>query len=158
MYLWWEEGAVRRSDCVVHSISWMGRVPDSVQSDGEGWEIDENQYYTQGWLATGNANGMIGVTFTETGNSSNAFDTPNRTNFNLRGHRHEVSKFFSFISRLYHIFYGTPTSIMYIHVNLDQLGIIEYACLLLVFFLPNLVSFRFALLSIIPILGTARKK
>ena len=44
----------------------------------------------QGWLATGNSKGVVGITFTSS--KPDDPDEPVRTNFYLRGHRSEVSR------------------------------------------------------------------
>ncbi|XP_049794830.1 tubby-related protein 4 [Schistocerca nitens] len=55
----------------------------------EGWKLNRTNYYQEGWLATGNVRGIVGVTFT-TSHCKKAGDFPLRTNYNLRGHRSEV--------------------------------------------------------------------
>ena len=66
----------------------MGKVPD-VLTDDEGWKLNRLNYYQEGWLATGSARGIVGVTFTAC-HCKKMFEGPPRTNFNLRGHRNEV--------------------------------------------------------------------
>jgi hypothetical protein len=69
----------------------MGKVPDSLlpgDTNG-GWKLNRGQYYSEGWLASGNAKGIVGATFTAS--HCRKYDPPNRSNFNLRGHRSEVS-------------------------------------------------------------------
>lgn len=60
----------------------------------EGWKLNRNHYYQSGWLATGNVRGIVGVSYTTSHwrrcNSAN--DVPARSNYNLRGHRSQVSK------------------------------------------------------------------
>ena len=64
----------------------------------EGWKLNRNHYYQEGWLSTANLRGVVGVTYTTShcGNSegSTQLVPPLRTNYNLRGHRAEVSLFF----------------------------------------------------------------
>ncbi|KAJ8937377.1 hypothetical protein NQ314_011925, partial [Rhamnusium bicolor] len=55
----------------------------------EGWKLNRTNYYQEGWLATGNVRGIVGVTFT-TSHCKKNVDFPLRTNYNLRGHRSEV--------------------------------------------------------------------
>lgn len=55
----------------------------------EGWKLNRTNYYQEGWLATGNIRGIVGVTFT-TSHCKKNVDYPLRTNYNLRGHRSEV--------------------------------------------------------------------
>ena len=60
-----------------------------VQEDG--WKLSRNNYYQEGWLATPNVRGVVGVTFTTSFcGGQQAADIPARTNYNLRGHRSEV--------------------------------------------------------------------
>lgn len=66
----------------------MGKVPDTLP-DEEGWKLNRTQYYQEGWLAGGNSKGVVGVTFTTS--HCKKYDPPARSNFNLRGHRSEVS-------------------------------------------------------------------
>lgn len=47
------------------------------------------RYYEEGWLATGNGRGVVGVTFTSS-HCRRDRPTPQRVNFNLRGHNSEV--------------------------------------------------------------------
>ena len=85
----------------------------------EGWKLNRALYYQEGWLATANMKGVVGVTFTTShcneeeglagagateaagGAAISApmaqppppgsyFEPPSRTNYNLRGHRSEV--------------------------------------------------------------------
>uniref|UniRef100_A0A182UNV5 SOCS box domain-containing protein n=1 Tax=Anopheles merus TaxID=30066 RepID=A0A182UNV5_ANOME len=55
----------------------------------EGWKLNRTNYYQEGWLATGNVRGIVGVTFT-TSHCKKNVDYPLRTNYNLRGHRSDV--------------------------------------------------------------------
>lgn len=57
------------------------------------------RYYEEGWLATGNGRGVVGVTFTSS-HCRRDRNTPQRINFNLRGHNSEVSKSCVMIQRL----------------------------------------------------------
>lgn len=56
----------------------------------EGWKLNRNNYYQEGWLATGNVRGVVGVTFTSS-HARRPHELPLRTNYNLRGHRSDVS-------------------------------------------------------------------
>ena len=107
-------------DCPIVTLSWMGKVPDVSIGKEEGWKLNRHQYYTDGWLASGNIRGIIGCTFTTcscrnacntgcAGSSSSSYNStacgmngsshhapvdsniPLRTNYNLRGHRSEVT-------------------------------------------------------------------
>ena len=64
-----------------HLLSWQE----------EGWKLNRVLYYQEGWLATGNARGIVGVTYSTSHNKKTS-DIPPRTNYNLRGHRAEVSQ------------------------------------------------------------------
>ncbi|XP_078261253.1 tubby-related protein 4a [Rhinoraja longicauda] len=80
-----EQGPVVCSDSNILCLSWKGRVPKSEKEK----PVCRRRCYEEGWLATGNGRGVVGVTFTasrcrrERGN-------PQRINFNLRGHNSEV--------------------------------------------------------------------
>lgn len=63
-----------------------------INSQDEGWKLNRTNYYQEGWLATGNVRGIVGVTFTSSHCRKNA-EVPLRTNYNLRGHRSDVSNF-----------------------------------------------------------------
>ncbi|XP_050293804.1 tubby-related protein 4 isoform X2 [Anthonomus grandis grandis] len=88
MHLHFERTVNAKSDCPILSLTWMGKVPDELPED-EGWKLNRNNYYQEGWLATGNVRGIVGVTFT-TSHCKKNVDYPLRTNYNLRGHRSEV--------------------------------------------------------------------
>lgn len=90
MFLHFEQNISSRTECTIHSLSWMGKVPDSLLpgDTSRGWKLNRSQYYSEGWLASGNAKGIVGVTFTAS--HCRKYEPPNRSNFNLRGHRSEV--------------------------------------------------------------------
>ena len=46
MHVHVEERGVRRSDCTVETLSWMGKVPDTLP-DGEGWKLNRATYYQE---------------------------------------------------------------------------------------------------------------
>lgn len=58
----------------------------------DGWKLNRTNYYQEGWLATGNVRGIVGVTFT-TSHCRKNVEYPLRTNYNLRGHRSDVSTY-----------------------------------------------------------------
>ncbi|XP_046475205.1 tubby-related protein 4 isoform X2 [Neodiprion pinetum] len=89
MHLHFEKNNNAKCDCNILSLSWMGKVPDELPED-EGWKLNRTNYYQEGWLATGNARGLVGVTFTTSHCRTRAAELPLRTNYNLRGHRSEV--------------------------------------------------------------------
>ncbi|XP_063237864.1 tubby-related protein 4 [Bacillus rossius redtenbacheri] len=88
MHLHFERNSNCKCDCAVLSLTWMGKVPEELPED-EGWKLNRTHYYQEGWLATGNVRGIVGVTFT-TSHCKRGADSPLRTNYNLRGHRSEV--------------------------------------------------------------------
>ncbi|XP_014676795.1 PREDICTED: tubby-related protein 4-like [Priapulus caudatus] len=90
MHLYFEKNEHARSDCSVLSLSWMGKVPDDSPDDS-GWKLDRSNYYQEGWLASGNVRGVVGVTFTAC-HCRAPLDPPPRMNFNLRGHRSEMCR------------------------------------------------------------------
>lgn len=98
MYAFVEEPSRTHCGSSVQSLSWMGKAPEGQPESGTAWRLSENSYYDEGWLASGNSRGVVGVTMTgcrSTQNSSS--DVPLRTNFNLRGHRSEVGISFHFL-------------------------------------------------------------
>lgn len=88
MHLHFERSWSSRTDCSVLSLTWMGKVPDELPEE-DGWRLNRVNYYQDGWLASGNARGIVGVTFT-TCHCRKTAEHPQRTNYNLRGHRSEV--------------------------------------------------------------------
>ncbi|XP_014285071.1 tubby-related protein 4 [Halyomorpha halys] len=88
MHLHFEKNTNTKCDCTILSLSWMGKVPDELPED-QGWKLNRTNYYQEGWLATGNVRGIVGVTYT-TSHCNKSLDYPPRTNYNLRGHRSEV--------------------------------------------------------------------
>ncbi|XP_065095861.1 tubby-related protein 4 isoform X2 [Ochlerotatus camptorhynchus] len=88
MHLHFEKSTNTKCDCSILSLSWMGKVPDDIPEE-EGWKLNRTNYYQEGWLATGNVRGIVGVTFT-TSHCKKNVEYPLRTNYNLRGHRSDV--------------------------------------------------------------------
>lgn len=72
---------------MLHTIN---NILFSFKIQDEGWKLNRTNYYQEGWLATGNVRGIVGVTFT-TSHNKKIMDYPLRTNYNLRGHRSDVS-------------------------------------------------------------------
>ncbi|XP_005872961.1 PREDICTED: tubby-related protein 4 [Myotis brandtii] len=85
MYAAVEQGPVLCSDSNILCLSWKGRVPKSEKEK----PVCRRRYYEEGWLATGNGRGVVGVTFTSS-HCRRDRNTPQRINFNLRGHNSEV--------------------------------------------------------------------
>lgn len=99
MHLHFEQNTSSRTECTIHSLSWMGKVPDSLPRETTGgWSLHRSQYYSEGWLASGNAKGIVGATFTAS--HCRKYDPPSRSNFNLRGHRSEVSNIIDYVASL----------------------------------------------------------
>ncbi|KAL0622353.1 Tubby-related protein 4 [Plecturocebus cupreus] len=84
MYAAVEHGPVLCSDSNILCLSWKGRVPKSEKEK----PVCRRRYYEEGWLATGNGRGVVGVTFTSS-HCRRDRSTPQRINFNLRGHNSE---------------------------------------------------------------------
>ncbi|XP_041704155.2 tubby-related protein 4 [Coregonus clupeaformis] len=80
-----EHGPILCSDSNILCLSWKGRVPKSEKDK----PVCQRRYYEEGWLATGNCRGVVGVTFTSS-HCRRDRNTPQRINFNLRGHNSEV--------------------------------------------------------------------
>ncbi|RWS14272.1 tubby-related protein 4-like protein [Dinothrombium tinctorium] len=81
------------SDSNILTLSWMGKVPDGLLQthDDEGWKLNRANYYQDGWIATGNSRSIVGVTYTTCRcRKTSLTDLPQRTNYNLRGHRSDV--------------------------------------------------------------------
>lgn len=70
-----------------------------VIKQDQGWKLNRTNYYQEGWLATGNVRGIVGVTYT-TSHCNKSLDYPPRTNYNLRGHRSEVLILYIFFREL----------------------------------------------------------
>ncbi|XP_038626468.1 tubby-related protein 4 [Tachyglossus aculeatus] len=85
MYAVVEHGPVLCSDSNILCLSWKGRVPKSEKEK----PVCRRRYYEEGWLATGNGRGVVGVTFTSS-HCRRERNSPQRINFNLRGHNSEV--------------------------------------------------------------------
>uniref|UniRef100_A0A3Q2HUI4 TUB like protein 4 n=1 Tax=Equus caballus TaxID=9796 RepID=A0A3Q2HUI4_HORSE len=85
MYAAVEHGPVLCSDSNILCLSWKGRVPKSEKEK----PVCRRRSYEEGWLATGNGRGVVGVTFTSS-HCRRDRNTPQRVNFNLRGHNSEV--------------------------------------------------------------------
>ncbi|XP_020343214.1 tubby-related protein 4 [Oncorhynchus kisutch] len=80
-----EHGPILCSDSNILCLSWKGRVPKSEKDK----PVCQRRYHEEGWLATGNGRGVVGVTFTSS-HCRRDRNTPQRINFNLRGHNSEV--------------------------------------------------------------------
>ncbi|XP_024292697.1 tubby-related protein 4 [Oncorhynchus tshawytscha] len=80
-----EHGPILCSDSNILCLSWKGRVPKSEKDK----PVCQKRYHEEGWLATGNGRGVVGVTFTSS-HCRRDRNTPQRINFNLRGHNSEV--------------------------------------------------------------------
>lgn len=103
MYAAVEQGPVLCSDSNILCLSWKGRVPKSEKEK----PVCRRRYYEEGWLATGNGRGVVGVTFTSS-HCRRDRNTPQRINFNLRGHNSEVSGFPFTVWPLLEVFLSHP--------------------------------------------------
>ncbi|KAJ1521648.1 hypothetical protein ONE63_003294 [Megalurothrips usitatus] len=90
MNVHFERNSNAKCDCTILNLTWMGKVPDELpEAQDESWKLNRHSYYQEGWLATGNVRGLVGVTFTSSHCKKTA-DSPLRTNYNLRGHHSHV--------------------------------------------------------------------
>lgn len=104
MYAYVELSNVARTDSIIQSLSWMSYIPtvnsntEQTNQDNQTTENninDSNQTnqriinLADGWLATGNTNHIVSVTYTSV-RADESLTIPDRTNFNLRAHRTEV--------------------------------------------------------------------
>jgi hypothetical protein len=110
MYAYVELSNTARTDSIIKSLSWMSYIatpPSSLnvsndENDANNNTTDENTTRSasssspqqsinlyDGWLATGNTNHIVSVTYTSI-RSDEHVSIPDRTNFNLRAHRTEV--------------------------------------------------------------------
>jgi hypothetical protein len=80
MYAYIELSNTVQTDSIIRSLSWMNYIPTPNNNRLNIYE---------GWLATGNTNHIVSVTYTSIKSDDN-FLTPDRTNFNLRAHRTDV--------------------------------------------------------------------
>jgi hypothetical protein len=103
MYAYIELSHIARTDSIIQSLSWMNYISPPLSSlnnsndDNDDDDDVNNQRsipsrsinFHEGWLATGNTNNIVSVTYTSIKSDENVI-TPDRTNFNLRAHRTEV--------------------------------------------------------------------
>ena len=105
MYAYVELSNTARTDSLIQSLSWMSYTspPSSTATHEDhnpatdNHDDDANQSRSipsttnlhDGWLATGNTNHIVSVTYTSI-RPDDSLCTPDRTNFNLRAHRTEV--------------------------------------------------------------------
>jgi hypothetical protein len=103
MYAYVELSNTARTDSVIQSLSWMRftpTLPSSLNVPNDDNADDTNRpnssttnqqllNLADGWLATGNTNNIVSVTYTSIRSDEN-LSLPDRTNFNLRAHRTEV--------------------------------------------------------------------
>lgn len=111
MYAYVELSNIARTDSIIQSLSWMSYVSPTASSAGNSTTEETNLNpdpnanntnnqqnassnprtinLNDGWLATGNTNQIVSVTYTST-RADDCLIIPDRTNFNLRAHRTEV--------------------------------------------------------------------
>jgi tubby-related protein 4 len=87
MHAFIELSNTARTDSIVQSLSWMNLIVDVPTEDRPVvTSIVNNQ---DGWLATGNLNHIVSVTYTSL-KPNELITPPDRTNFNLRAHRSDI--------------------------------------------------------------------
>ena len=84
MYAYIDPSRITHSDSPIQSLSWMNYVL-AANTD----EQARARSVQEGWLATGNTNNIVSVTYTSM-KSDEHLTPPDRTNFNLRAHRTDV--------------------------------------------------------------------
>ncbi|CAF0999897.1 unnamed protein product [Rotaria sordida] len=100
MYAYIELSNIARTDSIIQSLSWMSYIPNSSSSlnnDNDNNNNNNNDQpkssssmnFHEGWLATGNTNHIVSVTYTSIKSDENSI-IPDRTNFNLRAHRTDI--------------------------------------------------------------------
>lgn len=77
MYAYIELSNIAQTDSIIQSLSWMNSNSTSLGK------------FSNGWLATGNKNQIVSITYTSIKSNENLL-IPDRTNFNLRAHRSNV--------------------------------------------------------------------
>jgi tubby-related protein 4 len=87
MYAYIELSNATRTDSIIQSLSWMNY--SSISTSNQDSANDRYSNLHDGWLATGNTNHIVSVTYTSM-KSDEYVIPPDRTNFNLRAHRTEV--------------------------------------------------------------------
>ncbi|CAF1683297.1 unnamed protein product [Rotaria magnacalcarata] len=90
MYAYIELSNIARTDSIIQSLSWMSGILNSsplLSNDDNNTNRSTN--FHEGWLATGNTNHIISVTYTSVKSDETAIGL-DRTNFNLRAHRTEI--------------------------------------------------------------------
>jgi tubby-related protein 4 len=95
MYTYIELSNVTRTDSIIQSLSWMNLISNASASLLS-TDIDDHRSIRplttnvqEGWLATGNTNHIVSVTYTSM-KCNEQIVPPDRTNFNLRAHRTNV--------------------------------------------------------------------
>ena len=100
MYAYIELSNIARTDSIIQSLSWMNYSSISSSSlmdngDGDNDKSSSREISStncnEGWLATGNTNHIVSVTYTSTISDGNSIKS-DRMNFNLRAHRKEIHR------------------------------------------------------------------
>lgn len=98
MYAYIELSNTTRTDSTIQSLSWMNHESNRAETNIENQIHDQRTINPssqtrntslEGWLATGNINHIVSVTYTSM-KSDEHISLPDRTNFNLRAHRTDV--------------------------------------------------------------------
>lgn len=93
MYTFIEYSNTTRTDACIRSLSWMHLIPSASNStdheETPALATPSTLNLQEGWLATGNSNHIVSVTYTSM-KPAEQTNIPDRTNFNLRAHRTDV--------------------------------------------------------------------
>lgn len=91
IFVHFERNTNNCTDCTVLSLTWMGRISEELSRKADWWMLKEPAYFEDGWLATGNVRGVVGITLTTCRCQRKSDELPTRANYNLRGHRSHVT-------------------------------------------------------------------
>ncbi|XP_067126103.1 tubby-related protein 4-like isoform X1 [Centruroides vittatus] len=91
LFVHFERNTNNCTDCTVLSLTWMGRVCEELCRKADWWLLKRPAYFEDGWLATGNVRGVVGITLTTCRCQRKSDELPTRANYNLRGHRSHVT-------------------------------------------------------------------
>ncbi|CAF1073647.1 unnamed protein product [Didymodactylos carnosus] len=95
MYAYLELSNITRTDSTIQSLSWMNGNSDigtTLINNNELVQSTLPDKSKDGWLATGNSNHIVSITYTSvrTNEEQEHIHSLDRTNFNLRAHRIDV--------------------------------------------------------------------
>lgn len=98
MFTFIEYSNTTQTDSIIRSLSWMNFLPPTTTPNNNNNNNEENPpgiaarptvNLQEGWLATGNMNNIVSVTYTSS-KPDEQTTFPDRANFNLRAHRNDV--------------------------------------------------------------------